>query len=339
MVDKVFGADYDNLTDPAGTETVSVNNGTALKDVRLDDLVAKVANNATAKALEDADTIGYHGNTAGALRKTTWATLKTTFGTALGGLIAGFTGKTTPVDADTIVIADSAASNASKSVTWANVKATLKTYLDTLYSPIAKGVTNGDSHDHNGGDGAQVNHTTLSNIGTNTHAQIDTFIATTAPATYAPIAKGVTNGDSHDHVGGDGATLAYTSLSGRPPDYLPFGVYTGINPMTTSPAAPYAASIDRSTTLVQWAQSYFVQTTNNGSNYWTITLHRITDGATIATFNTSAVAADTWHQSVINSFSITILTAVNRGCYIGSVKSVGAPGGLYLAGPLLQVTY
>lgn len=39
-----------------------------------------------------------------------------------------------------------------------------------------EGVTNGDSHDHSGGDGAQINHTTLSNIGSNTHAQIDTFI-------------------------------------------------------------------------------------------------------------------------------------------------------------------
>lgn len=29
-------------------------------------------------------------------------------------------------------------------------------------------------------------------------------------ATYAPIAKGVTNGDSHNHVGGDGANLTYT---------------------------------------------------------------------------------------------------------------------------------
>ena len=41
----------------------------------------------------------------------------------------------------------------------------------------SKQVSNGDSHDHLGGDGAQINHTSLASIGTNTHAQIDTFIA------------------------------------------------------------------------------------------------------------------------------------------------------------------
>ena len=35
-------------------------------------------------------------------------------------------------------------------------------------------------------------------------------------ATYAPLAKGVTNGDSHDHNGGDGAQIAYSGLSGLP---------------------------------------------------------------------------------------------------------------------------
>jgi hypothetical protein len=35
-------------------------------------------------------------------------------------------------------------------------------------------------------------------------------------ATYAPIANGVTNGDSHDHSGSDGAQIAYSGLSGLP---------------------------------------------------------------------------------------------------------------------------
>lgn len=47
--------------------------------------------------------------------------------------IDGATAKTTPVDADTMPLIDSAASNALKKVTWANIKATLKTYFDTLY--------------------------------------------------------------------------------------------------------------------------------------------------------------------------------------------------------------
>jgi len=34
--------------------------------------------------------------------------------------------------------------------------------------------------------------------------------------TYAPAAEGVTNGDTHDHSGGDGAQIAYSSLSGTP---------------------------------------------------------------------------------------------------------------------------
>lgn len=34
--------------------------------------------------------------------------------------------------------------------------------------------------------------------------------------TYAPAAEGVTNGNTHDHLGGDGGTIAYSSL-GSPP--------------------------------------------------------------------------------------------------------------------------
>ena len=118
-------------------------------------------------------------------------------------------------------------------------------------------------------------HTALSDIGTNSHAQIDTHLGAAAPhsgheqtankgaasgyaslsvgslvvqnpanaqaaaaqdkipvagvggtlaagwipdlsGTYAAAALGVTNGNSHDHAGGDGAQIAYSGLSGLP---------------------------------------------------------------------------------------------------------------------------
>ncbi len=50
-------------------------------------------------------------------------------------LIADRTEKTTPVDADMVGLMDSAASNVLKKLSWANIKATLKTYFDTIYPP------------------------------------------------------------------------------------------------------------------------------------------------------------------------------------------------------------
>lgn len=44
---------------------------------------------------------------------------------------------------------------------------------------------------------------------------------TSNASTYAATAKGVTNGDSHDHSGGDGAQIAYSGLSGIPSTFAP----------------------------------------------------------------------------------------------------------------------
>lgn len=52
------------------------------------------------------------------------------FGTWMFGLSA----KTTPVNADSIVISDSADSNKAKNLTFNNLKAALKTYFDTIYT-------------------------------------------------------------------------------------------------------------------------------------------------------------------------------------------------------------
>lgn len=59
----------------------------------------------------------------------------------LGDLINGASAKTTPVDADMVGLMDSAASNIAKKLSWANIKATLKTYFDTLYQPLNSNLT------------------------------------------------------------------------------------------------------------------------------------------------------------------------------------------------------
>lgn len=52
--------------------------------------------------------------------------------TSIAAITAAAIGKTTPVDADTLPINDSAASNGLKKVTFSNLKAWIKTYLDSL---------------------------------------------------------------------------------------------------------------------------------------------------------------------------------------------------------------
>ena len=58
-------------------------------------------------------------------------------GVYVAGAINNATGKTTPVDADELALVDSADSNTLKKLTWSNLKATLKTYFDTLYVALA----------------------------------------------------------------------------------------------------------------------------------------------------------------------------------------------------------
>ena len=55
---------------------------------------------------------------------------------SLGVLINNATEKTTPVDTDMVWLMDSAWSNILKKVSWANIKATLKTYFDSLTTTL-----------------------------------------------------------------------------------------------------------------------------------------------------------------------------------------------------------
>lgn len=74
--------------------------------------------------------------------------------TTIGALINGATDKATPVDADYVGLMDSAASNVLKKLSWANIKATLKTYFDTLYQTAGSYLTDivSDTSPQLGGD-------------------------------------------------------------------------------------------------------------------------------------------------------------------------------------------
>jgi hypothetical protein len=105
----------------------------------------------------DTDQFGYaDSETSDILVSFTWSDVKaalTTYfdtlytgaetTTTAGALINGATSKTTPVDADYIGLMDSAASNILKKLSWANLKATLKTYFDTLYAPLSQPIVAG----------------------------------------------------------------------------------------------------------------------------------------------------------------------------------------------------
>jgi hypothetical protein len=59
-----------------------------------------------------------------------------------------------------------------------------------------------------------TDHGALTGLADDDHTQYHTDAR--GDARYAPIAKGVTGGDTHNHDGGDGAQIAYASLSGLP---------------------------------------------------------------------------------------------------------------------------
>jgi len=65
--------------------------------------------------------------------------------------------------------------------------------------------------------------------------------AYTASTDYATSAKGVTNGDSHDHNGGDGAQIAYSTLGSIPSTFAP------ASHDNTAHSSAYALASDLST--------------------------------------------------------------------------------------------
>lgn len=160
--DSLIGRDTASSGDPENitlNATLSMTGAGALQRAALTgDVTASAGSNATtiandavtnAKAANmAADTIKGRANGAGTGDPTdlTATQVRTIINVASGADVTGtaitaLATKTTPVDADAVVITDSAASDAPKRTTWANIKATLKTYLDTLYVDVTNAQT------------------------------------------------------------------------------------------------------------------------------------------------------------------------------------------------------
>ena len=88
--------------------------------------------------------------------------------------------------------------------------------------------------------------------------------ATTAATDYAPAAQGVTNGNSHNHDGGDGAQIAYSSLSGLPT--LPTGTNTGDQTLAnTSNATSHTVTLSASGGSLQLVEGSNITLTTSGT--------------------------------------------------------------------------
>lgn len=103
-----------------------------------------------------------------------------------------------------------------------------------------------------------------------------------------------------------------------------------------SHAAPISAS--RVLHLLRWTNKIYVNTTNNSTNYWTVTLRiqtrNTTTNTTIATFNTSTYAANTGYMlertEAAAEFSTNPVSGASYWGIFVELAKTGTPGTIFL---------
>lgn len=123
---------------------------------------------------------------------------------------------------------------------------------------------------------------------------------------------------------------------------LPFTPSGGVASPFSANGAAYVAPIGRDATPRRLECGVFPVATNNGTNYWTITLtlQAAGGGGTTAqgSVNTSALAAGQWDSSlVLTSFTTSPWPAATYAVAYLSLTKTGTPGTLYL-NPILWVS-
>jgi hypothetical protein len=127
-----------------------------------------------------------------------------------------------------------------------------------------------------------------------------------------------------------GQIQASTANSG----YLSFGNWACFGSALAAANVPYAASLERSGASVTWGQTYRVNTTNDGSNYWNIALNTWS-GTNLLTITTAADTAGTQYCKT-NAAALALVPATHKGLYIYCTKT-GSPGTLDIMAPQVYV--
>jgi len=154
-----------------------------------------------------------------------------------GSFLNGLTAKTTPVDADSVNIVDSADSNKAKKVSLTNFKAFLKTYFDGLYSVPCITITTSVSIDTDTTSSSYGQHGRNTKIANSTNA-INLTVQTSSNADF--VASYTKIGSATiTFVAGSGATLV--QLSGT---------------------AALTGSVGSTATLTRHGNTYYLQITN-----------------------------------------------------------------------------
>ena len=115
------------------------------------------------------------------------------------------------------------------------------------------------------------------------------------------------------------------TFTGSSSGWFPFTQYSAI-PLTVNNVS-HEGPVMRDGVIRDFGAAVYAYATNNGSNYWTITLVRQSDGVTIATLSTAAISAATWTR-LYTTVSSAVTTS-HVALYVWAAKT-GSPGNLII---------
>lgn len=132
-----------------------------------------------------------------------------------------------------------------------------------------------------------------------------TILRSILDTVFAPISNGVTNGDSHNHVGGNGAPLVYTYIISS------FLTNTSVPPSTTYYARPGGSGVDSIAYQIPWPEGGVVSKLTvrisgaqpvSGTLVITLTVNGVVTALTVTI--PAGAAGGTTHVDSVNTLTI-----------------------------------